>query len=56
MPPANIIASSTTAVIDMLEAMICRRPIVSDRCPAIGAATKPAACKANMQAPIQSGE
>ena len=56
VPPANIMSKITTAVIDMLETMIWRRPIVSDRWPAIGAAMKPAACSANMQAPIHSGE
>ena len=56
VPPAKTMNRITTAVIDMLDMMICRRPIVSDRWPAIGAAIKPATCNANMQAPIQSGE
>ena len=55
VPPANIMSKITTALIDMLETMIWRRPIVSERCPAIGAAMKPPACNANMQAPIHSG-
>ena len=56
VPPAKIIASSTIAEIVVLEMTICRRPTVSDRCPAIGAAMKPAACSANKQAPIHNGE
>ena len=56
MPPATIIAAMTTAVIAMLLMTIWRRPILSERCPAIGHAMKPAVCSAAMQAPIQNGE
>ena len=40
----------------MLLTTICRRPMLSDRWPAIGAAVKPAICSPAMQAPIQTGE
>src|SRR5580704_9463529 len=53
VPPAKIMKPITTAVIDMLDMMIWRRPTLSEKWPAMGAATKPAACSANMQAPIQ---
>ena len=44
----------TIALIAMLETMICLRPTLSERWPATGAAIKPPACNANMQAPIHS--
>ena len=36
--------------------MTLRRPMRSERCPATGAAAKPAVCSANMHAPTQKGE
>ncbi len=56
MPPATIIAAMITAVIAMLLMTIWRRPILSDRWPAIGHAMNPAVCSAAMAAPIQIGE
>ena len=44
------------AVIAMLVIITLRRPMVSERCPAMGEAAKPAACRANMPAPTHRGE
>ena len=45
-----------TAVASMLPTRISLRPMRSERWPAKGEAAKPAACKANRQAPTQKGE
>ena len=42
-------------VMAMLLMMMRWRPIMSEKCPAIGVIAKPAACKENMQMPIHFG-
>ena len=55
-PPANTMKNSTTPVMIMEDMMTLRRPILSDIWPAIGAATKPAACRVNMATPVHHTE
>ena len=51
VPPAKIMASSTTPVMIIEDIMMFLRPTLSDMPPAMGAAMKPQICKADMTAP-----
>src|SRR2546426_8439756 len=55
-PPLKAMSASTPALVSMLLIRMRLRPMRSDRCPATGAAAKPAACRAKRQAPTRAGE
>ena len=54
--PATAMKASTTADIAMLDTMMRRRPIRSDKWPATGVAANPAACNVNMAPPTHGCE
>ena len=56
LPPASTMPMMVTPDSSMLDMIIWRRPHLSERCPPMGAAMKPATCSTVMQVPIATGE